>query len=67
MRDTQAVLASMARTIGLTETGDQSLLAELQRQLHHQRVLLILDNFEQVMAAAPTAVELLSAAQACCW
>ena len=60
MRDTQAVLASIARTIGLTETGDQPLLAELERQLHHQRVLLVLDNFEQVMAAAPTAVELLS-------
>jgi predicted ATPase/class 3 adenylate cyclase len=60
MRDTQGVLASMARAIGLTETGDQSLLAELERQLHHQRVLLVLDNFEQVMAAAPTAVELLS-------
>jgi predicted ATPase/class 3 adenylate cyclase len=60
IRDTQAVLASIARTIGLTETADRSLLAELQRQLHHQRVLLVLDNFEQVMAAAPTAVELLS-------
>jgi predicted ATPase len=60
IRDPQAVLTSMARTIGLTETGDESLLAELQRQLHHQRVLLVLDNFEQVMAAAPTAVELLS-------
>jgi class 3 adenylate cyclase len=60
VRDTQAVLAGMARTIGLTETGDRSLLAELQQQLHHQRVLLVLDNFEQVMAAAPTAVELLS-------
>ena len=60
MRDTQAVLASIARTVGLTETGDQSLQAELERQLHHQRVLLILDNFEQVMAAAPMAVELLS-------
>jgi predicted ATPase/class 3 adenylate cyclase len=60
IRDTQAVLASIARTIGLTETADGSLLAELERQLHHQRVLLILDNFEQVMSAAPTAVELLS-------
>jgi predicted ATPase/class 3 adenylate cyclase len=60
IRDTQAVLASIARTIGLTETGDQSLLVELERQLHQQRVLLVLDNFEQVMAAAPTAVELLS-------
>jgi predicted ATPase/class 3 adenylate cyclase len=60
IRDTQAVLASIARTIGLTETADGSLLAELERQLHHQRVLLVLDNFEQVMSAAPTAVELLS-------
>ena len=60
IRDTQAVLASIARTIGLTETADRPLLAELERQLHHQRVLLVLDNFEQVMAAAPTAVELLS-------
>jgi predicted ATPase/class 3 adenylate cyclase len=60
IRDTQAVLASIARTIGLTETADRPLLAELERQLHHQRVLLVLDNFEQVMSAAPTAVELLS-------
>ena len=58
--DTEGVLTSIARTIGLTETGDQSLLAELERQLHDQRVLLVLDNFEQVMSAAPTAVELLS-------
>jgi predicted ATPase/class 3 adenylate cyclase len=60
IRDTQAVLASIARTVGLTETADRPLLAELERQLHHQRVLLVLDNFEQVMSAAPTAVELLS-------
>ena len=60
LRDTQAVLASIARTIGVTEIPDQPLLAELERQLEHERVLLVLDNFEQVMAAAPTAVELLS-------
>ena len=59
LRDTQAVLASIART-GVTEIPDQPLLAELERQLEHERVLLVLDNFEQVMAAAPTAVELLS-------
>jgi predicted ATPase/class 3 adenylate cyclase len=59
--DTEGVLTSIARTIGLTETADRSLLAELERQLHDQRVLLVLDNFEQVMAAAPTVAELLSA------
>jgi predicted ATPase/class 3 adenylate cyclase len=60
VRDTQAVLAGIARTIGLTEAGDRPLLAELERQVRDQRILLLLDNFEQVMAAAPTAVELLS-------
>ena len=60
IRDTQAVLASIARTVGLTETADGSLLAELERQLRDQRVLLVLDNFEQVMEAASTVVELLS-------
>jgi predicted ATPase len=59
-RDAQAVMAGIARTIGLTETADQSLLDELKRQLHDQHVLLVLDNFEQVMEAAPTAVEMLS-------
>ena len=59
-RDAEAVLASIARTIGLTETADRPLLAELERQLSSQRVLLVLDNFEQVMAAAPAVVELLS-------
>ncbi len=60
-RDTQAVLASIARTISLTETADQSLLADLERQLHDHHALLVLDNFEQVMGAAPTVAELLSA------
>ncbi len=60
-RDTRAVLASIARTIGLTETADQSPLVELERQLHDHRVLLVLDNFEQVVEAAPTVAELLSA------
>jgi predicted ATPase len=44
----------------LTETADHSLLDELKRQLQDQHVLLVLDNFEHVMAAAPTALQLLS-------
>jgi predicted ATPase/class 3 adenylate cyclase len=59
VRDTESVLASIARAIGLSEAGDQSLLEDLKRQLRHQRMLLVLDNFEQVTDAAPTAVELL--------
>ncbi len=58
-RDSDSVLAAIARTIGLSETPDESLLDELSRQLREQRVLLVLDNFEQVTAAAPTAAQLL--------
>jgi predicted ATPase/class 3 adenylate cyclase len=60
VRDADSVLAGIARAIGLSEASDQSLLAEIERQLRHRRVLLVLDNFEQVTAAGPTAVELLA-------
>jgi predicted ATPase/class 3 adenylate cyclase len=59
VRDAEAVPAVTARTIGLNETTDQSLLQELKQQLRHHRELLVFDNFEQVTAAAPTVVELL--------
>jgi predicted ATPase/class 3 adenylate cyclase len=58
-RDSTSVLAAVARTIGLSDTRDESLLDELIRQLREQRVLLVLDNFEQTTVAAPTAVKLL--------
>jgi predicted ATPase len=58
-RDTESALAVIARAIGPSETSSQSLLEELKRQLRHHRELLVFDNFEQVMAAAPTAVDLL--------
>jgi class 3 adenylate cyclase len=53
IRDTESVLAAIARTIGLKEASEQSLLEELKSQLRNQRVLLLLDNFEQVTVAAP--------------
>jgi predicted ATPase len=59
VRETEAVPAVLARAIGLTETSELSLLEELKRQLRHYRELLVLDNFEQVTAAAPILVELL--------
>jgi predicted ATPase/class 3 adenylate cyclase len=58
-RSTDSVLAAIARTIGLSETPDEPLLDELTRRLRGQGVLLVLDNFEQVTAAAPTAAQLL--------
>jgi class 3 adenylate cyclase len=59
VRDAEAVPAVTARTIGLGETSDGSLLEELKQQLRGHRELLVFDNFEQVTGAAPTVVELL--------
>jgi predicted ATPase/class 3 adenylate cyclase len=58
IRDTGSVLTEIARAIGLSDTGDESLLDELGERLREQRALLLLDNFEQVTAAAPTVARL---------
>jgi predicted ATPase/class 3 adenylate cyclase len=59
IREPESVLAVIARTLGLSETGDRPPLEELKRQLKDQRKLLVLDNFEQVTAAAPLIADLL--------
>ena len=58
-RDTEAVLAAIASAIGLDATPAESLLDELRDRLRDEHVLLVLDNFEQVTAAAPTVAQLL--------
>jgi predicted ATPase/class 3 adenylate cyclase len=59
IRDSGSVLAAIARAIGLSDARDASLLDQLGARLREDRVLLLLDNFEQVTAAAPTAAQLL--------
>jgi predicted ATPase/class 3 adenylate cyclase len=59
IREPESVLAGIARTVGLRETGDRPLLDKLKGQLRAQMMLLLLDNFEQVTAAAPKVGELL--------
>jgi predicted ATPase len=58
-RDVESVLSVTARAIGLREESSGSLLNDLKGQIGAQKMLLLLDNFEQVTAAAPTMVELL--------
>jgi len=55
------VLPAMAQALGLREQGARSLLEELQAGLGSQSLLLLLDNFEQVLAAAPSLSDLLVA------
>ena len=59
IRESESVLTTIARTIGIRETSDRPLLDELKGQLHSKTMLLLLDNFEQVTTAAPKVGELL--------
>ena len=51
--DPSLVASSIATTLGLRETGDYSILDVLRRFLAEKKMLLLLDNFEQVLDAAP--------------
>jgi predicted ATPase/DNA-binding CsgD family transcriptional regulator len=59
--DARLVPWAVARTLGLRDTGDRPLVARLLNFLRDRRVLLILDNFEHVAAAAPALAQLLTA------
>jgi predicted ATPase len=59
IRDPNSVPAIIARTIGLSESSNGSMLDELKDQLSAKTILLLLDNFEQVTAAAMYVAELL--------
>jgi predicted ATPase/DNA-binding SARP family transcriptional activator len=54
------VVAAMARALGLKEAGEQPLQQQLKRALRSQRALVVLDNFEQVIAAASAVADLLT-------
>jgi predicted ATPase/class 3 adenylate cyclase len=59
--DPALVTSAIAQTQGLWETGGRSLLAHLKSALRDKRMLLVLDNFEQVVSAAPVVADLLAA------
>jgi len=59
LRDPNSVLAAIARTVGLIETSNGSMLDDLKDQLREKTMLLLLDNFEQVTSAAVQMAELL--------
>ena len=55
------VLPTIAGTLGLRDMGNKSLLDRLLGALADRRLLLVLDNFEQVVAAGPRLHGLLAA------
>jgi predicted ATPase/transcriptional regulator with XRE-family HTH domain len=62
IRDPGLVAVAIAQPLGVQELAGQPLVARLQHYLRDRQMLLVLDNFEQVAAAAPLLAELLAAA-----
>ena len=59
VQDPDRVIAAIAAAMGFPESGPQSLMDTLTNALRDTQVLLVLDNFEQVYAAAPAIAHLL--------
>src|SRR6266540_5188375 len=59
IRDPALVPQVVAQTLGLPEHVDHAFLAQVRAFLHEKQFLLLLDNFEQVCAAADFVAELL--------
>ena len=58
-RGAASVLVAIARSVGLPDASEDSQLDELVSRLKDRRCLVVLDNFEQVTAAASTVARLL--------
>ena len=60
--DYTLVIPTIARTLEIRQAAPQTVLQSLQISLSDKVILLLLDNFEQVLEAAPFLAELLQAA-----
>jgi predicted ATPase/DNA-binding CsgD family transcriptional regulator len=58
--DPDLVMPTIAGTLDIKETAAQPLLARLKASLQNQQQLLVLDNFEQILPAAPQLTDLLA-------
>ena len=56
------VTPAVAQAIGMREAGNEPLVARLQAFVRERHLLLILDNYEHVLDAAPLVTDLLGAA-----
>jgi hypothetical protein len=59
LRDPALVPNAIAQALGVRDTGDAPIVDKLVTALRGRRILLVLDNFEQVVDAAPTMARLL--------
>jgi predicted ATPase/DNA-binding XRE family transcriptional regulator len=61
LRDHRLVAATIARVLGVHESGRQSAREVLVAHLRERHLLLTLDNFEHLLGATPLVMELLAA------
>ena len=59
--DSTLIIPTIAQTLGLAESPNRLLFDSLKDFLRDRQMLLLLDNFEQVISAAPLLTELLAA------
>jgi excisionase family DNA binding protein len=61
VRDPALLLSQIAQAVGVREAGDRPLATQLVASLVDKHLLLVLDNFEQLIEAAPLVGKLLTA------
>jgi len=61
LADPTYIVATLAQALGVHESGDPSPLHALLAALRVRRTLLLLDNFEHLIAAAPLLTDILAA------
>jgi predicted ATPase/DNA-binding CsgD family transcriptional regulator len=59
VRDPGLVASTIAQSIGLQDARDRPLLEHLVSQLRERQLLIVLDNFEHLLAGAPVVTRLL--------
>ena len=62
LSDPQLLVSAIARQLDVDEGGSQPLLQTLKNTLQEKHLLLVLDNFEQIVSGAPLIAELLAEA-----
>jgi predicted ATPase/class 3 adenylate cyclase len=62
IRDWELVGPAIARTLGLREQAGETVVETLTEYVRERKMLLLLDNFEQVVAAAPVLAGLMASA-----
>jgi predicted ATPase/DNA-binding XRE family transcriptional regulator len=62
LRDPSDIVITVARALGVKPSGNESLRDQLQAHLSRKQALLILDNFEHLVAATPLLSALVAAA-----